>query len=847
MSQPHDPSAPDPSTPPSQPPAGQPERYELLWHVEDDESGAWDLPARFELVRDLGDGPAGPMFVVRDAQHAGLLLRLDVLARSEGLDAAQRDALAARVQAVGRVKSHQLSSALEVGPLPDGRSFVLSEHVEGESAGNRLAREGHLHTAHALEIARQVLSALAALHGAGAAHGALDSNCVWLAHHAPKRDDNPFGVRVLLLGAGVAQRAPQEAALDDLRQVGELLGVLLGNGSDVSEQARATRAFARSLVGSTRAESNGAARALNEVEQLLGVQSRQRENAGANRALRFAVAAVSLGCLALGWSAWTSRVRAESLAREARDERGRFEAMQRDALGRIDLLRGELAAGENALRRQLDELEGALVRSDDLRARTERLEAMTAEQLERERTRATALESDLAERTAALAAAREQLSAALARSESSVRAARGLDASLELFKDGEGARARVRALALEAEGLFGARNEFISSLASALESLTHFERARSSQEAGELDIAAVDEALRAFARAAAQREAFLAEAAPWIDLELSDAPARARRERLDEAFEALRGRVQVASSERELAHERDLFVLRGAPASDGPERAFAHAERFGCDHFEEFGARFVRELRESVAMGGVLDARRLEAQHQLAAWAERSRRGEVRLAGELARDLELLDAARRWYDDQPLLESQLALARSASQLADGSPWRQQLALQWALSDALAQPAPPGLESWRVDLDPSGRREWWRERVEALDGDVQVLRRTRFAGDGLTTLGEARLRLEVNAARMRWVGSRSALIDVRALGERVWVDRTPQAEELDAPEVLALDAAALRAVREQSAGELCLVFRQGDIERWISPRLGLVREEVRTPEGLAITQLVAMAR
>ncbi len=847
MNRPHEPREPDPS--PSQPsrPDDQPERYELVWRVGDDESGAWDLPARFELVRDLGDGPGGPMFVVRDSQRAGALLRIEVLARTKGLSNVERDALQARIEAAARVSCAQLPTLLEVGRLPDGRMHLLSEHVEGENATSRLAREGQLHAVHALELVRQVLLALRALHGAGLAHGELGASSVWLAHQVRKSDDNPFGVRALLLGAAFSQAATGATAREDLRKLGALLATLLGPESRQSDVARDAHALARSLTTLEEGSSADAAQALAAVEQLLAPLARPREQATTARMLRWTAAAVGVGCVALGWSAWTQRTRAAESEQQARIDRERFEQAQQDALGRIDLLRGELASGETALRRQLDELEGALVRSDDLRARTERIEALTKEQLERERARAASLESDLAARGAALAAAREELSAALSRSEFAVRAARGLDATLANFEAGDGARARARALALEAEGLFGARNEFVSTLAAALESLAEYERSRESQEAGELNIEAVDGAVRALARAHAQREAFLADATPWLDLALSDAPARARRERLDEAFEALRQRAQVASVERELAHERDLFVLRSDPTHETLERAFAHAARFDCGHLDEFGKQFVRELREWVASNGAIDARRLQSRRELASWAERARRGEVSLTSDLARDLELLDAARRWYGAEPLLDGQRALARSAEGFVDGSPWRQQLALQWALEEALAQPAALGSETWRVDLDPSGRREWWRERIEAQEGDVQVLRRTRFDADGRTALGEARLRLEVNASRMRWVGARTALLDVRALGQNVWVDRTPQVDALDAPIALELDPDALRTVRESAAGEPCLVFRQGEIERWVSPRLGLVREQVNLPEGLAITQLVALAR
>jgi hypothetical protein len=38
-----------------------------------------------------------------------------------------------------------------------------------------------------------------------------------------------------------------------------------------------------------------------------------------------------------------------------------------------------------------------------------------------------------------------------------------------------------------------------------------------------------------------------------------------------------------------------------------------------------------------------------------------------------------------------------------------------------------------------------------------------------------------------------------------------------------------------------------VWREGDVVRWYTPRLGLVREETRLAQGVALTQLIARGR
>jgi len=828
-----------------QPPDERGPSFEVVWRVEDDDPATWELPARFQLVRDLGDGPFGPLFAVRDAQRTARVARLEVVSRSRTLPPAERDALQARLAAAARVGAPQLSPTLEIGRLPDGRVFVLCEHVEGEALAVRLAREGALHPAHALEIVRQVLHALEALHAAGLEHGLVSTAAVWLAHNVEKHDTNPYGVRVTLLGAGVA--APRgDGVRNDLRGLGAVLAALSGPLVVRSEISEAAHALARELIEGAGPRVSSATRARVSVEQVLAGSSARALSARERSDRRLVYAALATGCVAVAWLAWSAHTQATAAVRAVERERDNFAQAQRAALDLIGALRTELAAGETHMNGQLDALEAALRRED---ARAVGVAAESVElprELAAQRDLARKLQVELDSRDAALAALRDQLAAALARTDRSVRAARGLDALLALLLHGDGELARERSLALEAEGLFG-ESTHLSQLAQALAAARRFEASRLQADGAELDIAACDEALRTFERAEAQREAFLTEASPWLELALNDAPPGPRGERLAAALELLRQRVRAARAERELAHERDLFALRSALEQQSGIAAFSHVERFGCGHLEEFGERFVRELRERVAAGPSLDPRALRAAPTLATWAGRARNGRLGIPPDAARDLELLDAARRWYAAEPLLDSQLALVRAAEGFDRGGTWRNQIALQQALSDALGRTPRPGEELWRFDLDPSGRREWWRERVERADGQRHTVRRSRFDAAGTTLLGEGYLQLEHSEALVRFVGARSPLVDLRNGAAALSVEELPPLERLELPPHAALEHNALEDLRDASSGELCLVWRNGEVVRWYTPRLGLVREETHLVQGLALTQLIARGR
>ncbi len=83
---------------------------------------------------------------------------------------------------------------------PDGTSviFLTMELLEGETLSHRIRRQGILHPAEGLPIARQMMSALAAAHAAGVIHRDFKSENVFLV-------PSPEGTRVVVTDFGVAR------------------------------------------------------------------------------------------------------------------------------------------------------------------------------------------------------------------------------------------------------------------------------------------------------------------------------------------------------------------------------------------------------------------------------------------------------------------------------------------------------------------------------------------------------------------------------------------------------------------------------------------------------------------
>ena len=165
------------------------------------------VAGRYRPLRPLGSGGSGSVWLARD-ERTGLDVALKIVPR-EGRAAtrAEREALAA-----ARLRHERCLRAYALER--DSRNvYIAYEYVPGQTMREAL-RAGELNDAAAVEIAAQVLEALAHAHGRGIVHRDVKPSNVLVAEGE--------AVSVRLLDFGLAQLAEEEP----LTATGDVPGTL---------------------------------------------------------------------------------------------------------------------------------------------------------------------------------------------------------------------------------------------------------------------------------------------------------------------------------------------------------------------------------------------------------------------------------------------------------------------------------------------------------------------------------------------------------------------------------------------------------------------------------------------
>ena len=164
------------------------------------------LAERYALEEELGRGGTGMVWraldTVLERTVAVKILRPDLAE-----DLAFLERLAAEATTAARVQAPGLVRLLDIG-AERGVSFLVREHVAGESLRARLDRSGPLASAQAARVGREVLRALAEAHAGDALHLDVKPENVLLA-----KDGH---VRLADLGVGAAIRATRPADATEL-------------------------------------------------------------------------------------------------------------------------------------------------------------------------------------------------------------------------------------------------------------------------------------------------------------------------------------------------------------------------------------------------------------------------------------------------------------------------------------------------------------------------------------------------------------------------------------------------------------------------------------------------------
>ena len=152
------------------------------------------LDGRYRIDAVLGSGGMGRVY---RGEHTGIgrvvaikVLHADLNRNREAAQRFQREAIAS-----GRLDHPNIVGVSDFGVLDDGACFLVMEALEGESLGDRLARERRLPWREALAILRGVLAGLRHAHERGVVHRDIKPDNVFLA-----RKDGDLVVKILDFG-----------------------------------------------------------------------------------------------------------------------------------------------------------------------------------------------------------------------------------------------------------------------------------------------------------------------------------------------------------------------------------------------------------------------------------------------------------------------------------------------------------------------------------------------------------------------------------------------------------------------------------------------------------------------
>jgi eukaryotic-like serine/threonine-protein kinase len=188
------------------------------------------IAGKYELVRPLGEGGMGSVWVARNvALESQVALKL-LRAEFDAEDAGERLLLEAR--AAARLGHRAIVRIFDFGHTSQGDPFIVMELLEGETVASLVAARGRLAPAKAVQMILPVLDALSAAHGRGIVHRDLKPENIFLARETRRTQPKIVDFGIAKLDQGVAAR--------NLTLQGTVLG---SPGYMAPEQARGSSAI----------------------------------------------------------------------------------------------------------------------------------------------------------------------------------------------------------------------------------------------------------------------------------------------------------------------------------------------------------------------------------------------------------------------------------------------------------------------------------------------------------------------------------------------------------------------------------------------------------------------------
>ncbi|HKP71600.1 MAG TPA: protein kinase [Pyrinomonadaceae bacterium] len=134
---------------------------------------------RFRIEFEIGRGGMGTVYL---ATHLGLErpVAIKVLKAEFAADPEVAERFMREARTMARLRHTRAAMIFDAGSLPDGRPFIVMEHVEGITLAETLAREGRLSPERSVRIACEICDVLAEAHSLGIVHRDLKPSNIML-------------------------------------------------------------------------------------------------------------------------------------------------------------------------------------------------------------------------------------------------------------------------------------------------------------------------------------------------------------------------------------------------------------------------------------------------------------------------------------------------------------------------------------------------------------------------------------------------------------------------------------------------------------------------------------------
>jgi serine/threonine-protein kinase len=180
------------------------------------------LADKYKIQRVIGKGGMG---IVYEAQHMVLGKRVAIklmldkyFEDTEAKARFQREAYAA-----SQIGSPHIIDVADIGSLPDGRSYVVMEYLNGKPLSDVLEQSGPMPPWRAMAIMKQVLRAVGAAHARGVIHRDLKPDNIFLIDQG----DNQDFVKLLDFGISKVLDPDEQIAFTKLTTTGVVMGTPL--------------------------------------------------------------------------------------------------------------------------------------------------------------------------------------------------------------------------------------------------------------------------------------------------------------------------------------------------------------------------------------------------------------------------------------------------------------------------------------------------------------------------------------------------------------------------------------------------------------------------------------------